>query len=72
MDGHDAAFPVIGGNSLYAKGMDLRTYIATAAMQGCLAGDRWVNNPSLLAHHSVACADALLAELAKKPESEAP
>lgn len=62
------AFPIIGGTAEYHYGMSLRAYIATAALQGIVAGtSMWSHDEddTACADAAVRLADALLAELAK-------
>jgi hypothetical protein len=59
------AFPVVAENNVYAKGMTLRDYIATAAMQGYIAATPEAlayPDPEDLATVAYKYADAMLAE----------
>lgn len=63
---HAPAFPA-ANNDHYEEGMDLRTYVATAALQGILSQLQGPRSVKLLAEDAVACADALLSELREEP-----
>lgn len=58
-----AAFPLVDQMGDGWPGMDLRTYIATAALQGLLVGGFRSAGPSA-AFAAVSAADALIAALA--------
>jgi hypothetical protein len=63
---NEPAFPVVGANTIYAKGMPLRTYLAGRAMMGLLA------NPALdlpkgvtIPEAAIIHADGLIEQLEK-------
>lgn len=76
MSGEDRAFPKLKdwqGNLSLEGGMSLRAYIATAALQGLLAGGSppQINGVRMTVDHAaVVLADALLMELNKPTDKK--
>jgi hypothetical protein len=65
----DPVFPVADWGACQLPGMTKREYFAAMAMQGIIAQMPHAQEASEIARQSVVCADALLAELAKEPQS---
>ena len=63
--GQQPAFPTAVNRINNESGMTLRQYAAIAAMQGILSDPRAPDDETKVASIAIACADALLAELAK-------